>query len=279
AAGFRVIGTDPDPAITSGLQGVRLPVDEPGLADLVRAGLESGMLAFEPDPAAAMAEADVVWVAWGTPVDERDEADVGVVGREAGGLIPLLPPGATVLVSSQVPVGFTRGLRDRAAAGGTLPGLRFAYSPENLRLGKAIESFRKPARVVVGTDDGAPNEAVRLVLAPFAPALLWMSLESAELTKHALNALLATPGSFVHEVAGLCERCGADAKEVERGLRSEPRIGPDAYLSPGPAFAGGTLARDLRFLRRLGDEAGVATPLLAGALESNAEQGRWLRRT
>jgi UDPglucose 6-dehydrogenase len=274
AAGFRVVGIDPEPGVADGLAAGRLPVEEPGLADLVRAGVARGTLSFARADAAAVADADLLWVAWDTPVDERDEADVALVRRRTEPLLDAVRPGATVLVSSQVPVGFTRAL-----TAGRPAGVRVGYSPENLRLGKALESFRSPARVVVGTDDGRPSETVAAVFAPFCRDLLWMSLESAELAKHALNAFLATSVAFANEVARLGERHGADAKDVERALRSEPRIGPGAYLAPGPAFAGGTLARDLRFLARLGREAGMATPLLTGVLDSNREQGRWLRQT
>ncbi|MGH7171093.1 MAG: UDP binding domain-containing protein, partial [Gemmataceae bacterium] len=107
--------------------------------------------------------------------------------------------------------------------------------------------------------------------------LEWMSLESAEMTKHALNAFLATSVTFINEVARLCEEVGADAKEVERGLKSEGRIGPRAYLSPGAAFAGGTLARDLRFLVQRGRDSQVQTPFLQGVLDSNEVHKSWVR--
>jgi UDPglucose 6-dehydrogenase len=105
-----------------------------------------------------------------------------------------------------------------------------------------------------------------------------MSIESAEMTKHALNAFLATSVTFINELARLCEEVGADAKEVERGLKSEGRIGPRAYLSPGAAFAGGTLARDLRFLVRRGRDVQVQTPLLQGVLASNDVHKNWVRQ-
>ncbi len=115
------------------------------------------------------------------------------------------------------------------------------------------------------------------LFSPFCTRLEWMSLESAEMTKHALNAFLATSVTFINEVARLCEEVGADAKEVERGLKSEGRIGPRAYLSPGAAFAGGTLARDLRFLVRRGRDVQVRTPLLQGVLDSNEVHKDWVR--
>ena len=205
-AGFAVVATDPDPEIVARLGAGRLPVDEPGLADLVRSGRESGRLTVDADGARAVGGADVVWIAFDTPVDESDEADVAFVRQGAERLLGECRAGATVLVSSQVPVGFTRAVRDAWAAEGRPPGLRFAYSPENLRLGRALDSFRRPPRVVIGTEDGAPSATLAALFAPFSGTLLWMSLESAEFTKHAINAFLATSVAFANELARLGER-------------------------------------------------------------------------
>jgi len=114
------------------------------------------------------------------------------------------------------------------------------------------------------------------LLQSFSEHIEWMSPESAEMTKHALNAFLATSVAFINEVARLCETVGADAKDVERGLKTEPRIGPGSYLTPGGAFAGGTLARDLRFLEGFGRQHHLDTPLLTGVLSSNTLHKRWL---
>jgi UDPglucose 6-dehydrogenase len=116
------------------------------------------------------------------------------------------------------------------------------------------------------------------VLQPFTNRIEWMSVESAEMTKHALNAFLATSVTFINEIAALCEQVGADASEVERGLKSESRIGPKAYLSPGSAFAGGTLARDVNFLSELGRARGVATHLLTSITASNDAHRHWAQR-
>ncbi|MBI1735561.1 MAG: nucleotide sugar dehydrogenase [Candidatus Rokubacteria bacterium] len=273
ATGARVVATDPDGRVVAGLRDARLPVEEPGLADLVRAGLAAGTLVLEADGAKAVAGAGVVWVTFDTPVNDRDEPDADRVRREIDRVLPAVTGDAVLLVSSQVPVGFSRALADGPHA----PGVRFAYSPENLRLGAAIESFRAPARTIVGTASGAPDPALAALLAPFAGELIWMTLESAEMSKHALNAFLATSIALTNEVARLCEVSGADARDVERALRSEPRIGPRAYVSPGPAFAGGTLARDVRALARLAGGTGVAAPLVSAVLASNAEHAHWLR--
>jgi len=176
-----------------------------------------------------------------------------------------------VLISSQVPAGFTRGLERAWQA----RDLRYGYSPENLRLGKALDAFRKAERVIVGLRDTSDQAKLAALFTPFCQRIEWMSIESAEMTKHALNAFLATSVTFINEVARLCEAVGADAKEVERGLKSEARIGPKAYLSPGAAFAGGTLARDVRFLVEFGYRYQVNTPLFRGVLCSNDVHKNW----
>jgi UDP-glucose 6-dehydrogenase len=180
--------------------------------------------------------------------------------------------GAVVIVSSQLPVGSVARLEAMA------PKLRFAASPENLRLGKAIEVFTKPDRVIVGVRDDATKATVTKLFAPITDRIEWMSVESAEMTKHAINAFLALSVTFANELASVCERVGADAKEVERGLKTESRIGPKAYLAPGGAFAGGTLARDVAFLTALGKQHALVLPLLGGVRPSNEAHKHWPQR-
>jgi UDPglucose 6-dehydrogenase len=261
--GHHVVGLDPDPGVVRELDAGRLPLHEPGLAELLAAGRAAGRLEFRADPS-ALADVDALWITLDTPVDDDDRADPAVVRRALDAAASALPAGALVVVSSQVPVGFTR---DAARA---WPALRFACVPENLRLGRALDAFRRPERVVAGTLDPSARADVARLFAPFTSALEWMGVESAEMTKHALNAFLATSVAFANEVARVCEHVGADAREVERGIRTDPRVGPKAYVSPGAAFAGGTLARDLRYLAAFGARHRVATPLVDGVLASNA---------
>jgi UDPglucose 6-dehydrogenase len=261
--GHDVVALDPEPKAVAEIEAGRLPLDEPGLEALVAAGRAAGRLAFRAD-LATLADVEVLWITLDTPVDDEDRADPGVVRRALDAAAAALPAGALVVVSSQVPVGFTR---DAARA---WPALRFACVPENLRLGRALDAFRRPERVVAGTVDDSARADVARLFAPFTTAIEWMRVESAEMTKHALNAFLATSVAFANEVARVCEAVGADAREVERGLRTDPRVGPKAYVSPGAAFAGGTLARDLRYLAAFGERHRVATPLVAGVLASNA---------
>lgn len=187
-------------------------------------------------------------------------------------IAPRLTAGTVVLISSQVPAGFGTMLTAEWAD----RGVRVAYSPENLRLGQALECFRNPDRVVIGCDP-ADRPKLGELLSPLGGARVWMSVASAEMTKHAVNAFLATSVAFINELARICEVVGADAKEVERGLKSEQRIGPKAYLSPGSAFAAGTLARDIGFLLDLAEAHDRPADLFRGVRASNDRQKNWLR--
>ena len=277
-AGFDTVGLDPDAGVVARLRDGQPPLHEPDLPELVAAGIGAEHLSFSTDPA-AVSDADLVWVAFDTPVDDEDRADHAYVAGQVEALFPHLRDGAAVLISSQLPVGSTRALALRFAAQAGDRRVSFAYSPENLRLGKAIDVFENPERIVVGTEDRAPQPALAEVLGRFSGNLVWMSLESAEMVKHALNAFLATSVTFINEIASIAEKVGAQASDVEEGLKSEGRIGRQAYLKPGAAFAGGTLARDVVFLGVLAERHAVTTPLLGSIITSNAAHREWpLRR-
>jgi UDPglucose 6-dehydrogenase len=278
SGGHEVVGLDFDSSVVQKLASGQPPLFEPGLEELVQQGLAMGRLRFSSEPAEALSGSEILWVAYDTPVDEEDRADVEFVVDRVIRLFPHLKEGMLVLISSQLPVG-TTGRVERAYHD-LYPGkgVTFAYSPENLRLGRAIQAFIQPDRVVAGVRSSHDRGRVEELLKPFTVKMEWMSVESAEMTKHSLNAFLATSVAFINEVACLCERVGADAKEVERGLKSDLRIGPRAYLSPGSAFAGGTLARDLRFLTQIGSVYQSPVLLLSSVLDSNEGHKLWTRR-
>ena len=275
---FTTVACDPDARRVSELQTGRLPVDEPGLAELVQEGLSAGKLSFSGKLESAIQGAELVWVTFDTPVRDDDTADVGSVLHEVKTLFPYLEDGMLVVVSSQVPTGFTADVEKAFRAAYPDRDVSFAYSPENLRLGSALDAFRRPDRVVVGVRREQDRSRLASLLAPFCKRVEWMSVESAEMTKHALNAYLATSVVFINELAALCEPVGADAKEVERGLRGDPRIGPKAYLSPGGAFSGGTLARDIAYLAQMGRQSNAPTHLWDGVRASNDDHMDWPRR-
>ena len=275
AGGHDVTGLDFDPAVVERLMDGAAPIFEPGLDDLVTAGIASGRLRFTIDAAIAVSNADVVWIADDTPVDEDDRADVDAVVQRASALFPYFGTGALVLISSQVPVGTTRRLEEMFASESSGRTIGFGYSPENLRLGNAIDAFTKPDRVVAGVGSARDRDRVAALFKPFTDRIEWMTVESAEMTKHALNAWLAMSVAFINEIAELCEQTGADALEVSRGLKSESRIGSKAYLAPGDAIAGGTLARDIMFLADLGRSHGVTTRLLTSVKASHDAHRHW----
>ena len=274
-AGHRVIAIDHDPEIVERLRAGSAAVAEPGLDALLRD--HADRLEFTVDPATA-APADVAWLTYDTPVDDDDRADVELVIAQAERLLPHLRDDAIVIVSSQLPVGSTARLEATLRAIRPASAIGFACCPENLRLGKAIQVFSDPDRMVVGARDATTRARIAELLAPITTRIEWMSVESAEMTKHAINAFLALSVTFANELAAVCERVGADAKQVERGLKTESRIGPRAYLAPGGAFAGGTLARDVEFLTALGADHELALPLLGAVRPSNEWHKRWAQR-
>lgn len=276
SAGHRVVGIDEDSSVIEKLGHGIPPVAEPGLAEMIAAELAAGRLRFSTRFEDA-AVADIVWVAWDTPVDENDKADVEFVHHRALRLLEQMKDGALLVVSSQMPVGSIARLEREFEAMAPGRAIDCAAVPENLRLGKAIDVFLNPDRVVAGARNARSRQLLQQVYSPFTDRIEWMSVESAEMTKHAINSFLATSICFINEIAAVCERTGADAAEVERGLKTEQRIGPRAYLHAGAAYAGGTLARDIRFLRSLGG-GGAALPLIDGVHASNERHKNWLKR-
>ncbi|MEA2953347.1 MAG: UDPglucose 6-dehydrogenase [Alphaproteobacteria bacterium] len=274
AAGVVTVGIDDNADRIADLSRGEPPLFEPGLAELIRSGLDSGNLAFTTD-VRAVGDADIIWVCHDTPVDDDDQADVAAVTNRVEAVFEHLRDGAIVLVSAQLPAGSIGALERSFAQKARGRRVEFACSPENLRLGRAIEVFRDPSRVVIGIRNEKARPALSSLLGRFCNNLIWTSVESAEMVKHALNAFLAVSVTFSNEIATICEQVGADAAEVEAGLRSDPRVGPNAYIRPGPAFAGGTLARDVNFLRSLAEDRGLTTPVINGVLASNRAHGQW----
>jgi UDPglucose 6-dehydrogenase len=270
--GYRVIAADHATRKIEALRLGRSPLYEPGLDDLIQRGLSRGGLTFTDNVAGAVQGIRDVWLMFDTPVNERDESDLGEIFATVREIAPNLQSDAALFVTAQVPVGtcdqIGHVIRD------CRPGLKFAvaYMPENLRLGQAIERFRKPPLPVIGSDDTAALDHLEQLLEPFGAKWQRVDLRTAEMTKHALNGFLATTITFANELGNLCDEVGADGHRLAEILRLEPRIGSKAMLFPGLGFSGGTLARDLLTLRGLGDQFRVDTPMLDGIHASNQAQ-------
>ena len=267
---FDVVGLDFDEANVARLNSGKAPLFEPGLDELISAGRAS--LFFTTDEKIACANANVLWLCYDTPVNDKDESDINFVLTKLRRALVYLPKGALVLISSQLPVGTCAKLEKE------FPQFHFACSPENLRLGKAIESFEKAERVIVGLRDDAKKALLEQLFLPFTTQVLFMRTESAEMVKHALNSFLALSITFINEIARLCEHTGAEAKEVSLGLKSEPRIGPKAYLGPGGPFAGGTLERDVVTLTKLAEANGEKISVIPAIKQSNDLHRGWAFR-
>lgn len=273
-AGHHVTGIDFDRDTIAHLKKGKAPLFEPGLEALIQKGIKSKKLKFTTD-ASQIKHSEIIWIAFDTPVNSNDVADVDLVKRHVKALFPHIGKNTIVLISSQVPVGTTSALAVDYRKKYPNKNVTFACSPENLRLGKAIEVFTKPDRIILGIESESSKKNLTQLLTPFTEKLIWMSIPSAELTKHSINAFLALSVTFINEIATLGEAVGADAKEVEQGLKSEMRIGERAYLSPGAPFAGGTLARDLIFLEKIGKVKKLPTNLFTAVLASNNAHKLW----
>jgi UDPglucose 6-dehydrogenase len=278
SVGHDVVGLDGDSKNIKNLNQGKAPLFEPGLDEIIQNEINQGHLRFTQNSREALADAELLWVTFDTPVDEEDHADVEFVLGKIKIVLPELNDGTVVLISSQIPVGSIKKLEHFVKDNYIKKQICFAYSPENLRLGKSIDVFLNPDRIVVGTRNDETKEKLKKLFSPITNKIEWMSVESAEMTKHAINAFLATSVTFANELAAICELYGADAKEVERGLKTESRIGPRAYLSPGGPFAGGTLARDIDYLDKAAQEKALAVPLLQSVHVSNNEHKKWTKR-
>jgi UDPglucose 6-dehydrogenase len=252
ATGRSVIAWDPDRNLRRGLQTGHAPVAEPNLDGALTQGLERGLLRITDEP--PFASASIAHLAYDTAVGSTGGADDARLDLAVNEFAATAPQGSLLLVSSQLPVGTSRVWRARLMAEDR--GLLLAHAPENLRLGRALDDFLHPDRLLIGADDDAAFDLAAAALAPFSSTPMRLSLASAEMAKHATNAYLALCVAFANDLAWLSLCAGADPSEVAAALRADPRVSPSAPLRPGPAFSGATLMRDLVTLRNLGEECG-----------------------
>lgn len=270
--GYSVVGVDTDSNKVKNLNSGIPPLFEPGLEKLLKNNISLQRLAYTTDLTHALDGSSYALITYDTPVNEKDEVDLSQIFDTAIELSRHLEKDSVIIVSSQVPVGTCEQIRSMIKENNPALDFDIAYSPENLRLGRAIESFKNPERIVIGADDDATLDRVEALFSVIDAPKLRMNLRTAEMTKHALNAFLATSISFANEIANLCDELGADALKVTSALQSEARIGPGLPLKPGLGFAGGTLARDLKILKNLGNKFNYEAPLINGVLAVNERQ-------
>ena len=265
--GNSVICADLDGEKIEQLKGNRIPIHEPGLEPLVAENQAAGRLTFTTDVGAAVEVSEIVFIAVGTPSDEDGSADLQHVLSVAETIGDNMNSPKVVITKSTVPVGTAERVR-AAIAARTSTRFHVCSNPEFLKEGAAIDDFMKPDRVVVGVESEEAAEILTELYGPFVRTgnpLIFMDVPSAELTKYAANAMLATRISFMNQVAELCEKVGADVNLVRKGIGSDSRIGP-AFLFPGPGYGGSCFPKDVRALLKTGAEVGVSLDLL-GSVE------------
>ena len=264
---------DVDVAKIEGLKKNVLPIYEPGLDALVERNQSQGRLEFTTNVPEAIAQAEVVFIAVGTPPDEDGSADL----RHVLGVAELVGKHMTrevvVVTKSTVPVGTAEKVETAVSKNAKYP-FHLCSNPEFLKEGAAVDDFLKPDRVVLGVATDHARSVMAELYAPFVRTgkpIIFMDIPSAEMTKYAANAMLATRISFMNEVANLCERVGADVDMVRKGIGSDDRIGP-SFLFPGPGYGGSCFQKDVKALLRTSQDRGAQMSVLHAVEEANERQ-------
>ena len=276
--GHEVICVDIDAAKINGLRRGIIPVYEPRLEPMVKVNHAEGRLDFTTDAAAAIAHGDVIFIAVGTPPDEDGSADLQYVLAVAKTIGMHLQRTAVIVNKSTVPVGTADKVNATIAAAMAERGADVAYdvvsNPEFLKEGAAVEDCMRPDRIVIGADSAAAVEKLKRLYAPFNrnhERIAVMDVRSAELTKYAANAMLATKISFMNEIANIAEKVGADIEMVRQGIGSDPRIGWH-FIYPGAGYGGSCFPKDVQALARTAQQSGYRAELLDAVESVNDRQ-------
>jgi UDPglucose 6-dehydrogenase len=270
--GHNVICVDNDADKVDALRQGRIPIFEPGLDDIVARNVQSGRLSFTTELATALDTAEVVFIAVGTPSRRGDgHADISYVLAAAREIARVAKRPLVVVTKSTVPVGTGDEIEKVIAETRPNAKISVASNPEFLREGAAIEDFKRPDRIVIGTDDKAAREIMAAVYRPLnlnqAP-IIFTSRRTAELTKYAANAFLATKITFINEIADLAEKVGANVQEIARGIGLDNRIG-GKFLHAGPGYGGSCFPKDTLALIRTAKEAGAPSRIVETVAEVN----------
>lgn len=271
--GNTVTCADIDRKKIDGLKENILPIYEPGLREIVVRNQADGRLVFTTDVAQAIKDNDVIFIAVGTPPDEDGSADLKHVAAVAKTIGENMNGFKVVVDKSTVPVG-TADVVTEIISSKTDHEFAVVSNPEFLKEGAAVNDFLKPDRIVIGTDNERAQKMMAQLYGPFqrtSNRIIFMTVRSAEMTKYAANAMLATRISFMNEVSRLCEDVGADVDDVRRGIGSDPRIGTK-FLFPGVGFGGSCFPKDVRALLETGKKNGLDMDILRAVLRVNEHQ-------
>ncbi len=270
--GHDVICVDKDPQKIERLNQGKVPIYEPGLDLLMSKNVEAGRLSFTTDLASAVDGADAVFIAVGTPTRRGDgHADLTYVMQAAEDVAQALTGYAVVVTKSTVPVGTNRKVRQTVSKANPNAEFDVASNPEFLREGAAIDDFMKPDRVIVGVQSERAAEVMADIYRPLYLRdfpIVTTDLESAEMIKYAANAFLATKITFINEIAALCERVGADIKQVSKGMGLDNRIG-NKFLHAGPGYGGSCFPKDTKALARIGQDNAMPQSIVETVIRVN----------
>jgi UDPglucose 6-dehydrogenase len=279
--GHDVVCIDKDPGKIARLQAGEMPIYEPGLEELVRRNASSGRLAFTTDLAQGISGAGAIFIAVGTPSRRGDgHADLSFVHAVAEEVGQHLDSPAVIVTKSTVPVGTGDAVERIIADSGTKLRYAVASNPEFLREGAAIDDFKRPDRIVIGSDDEWARGVMREVYRPLflnKSPIQFTSRRSAELIKYAANAFLATKITFINEIADLCEKSGADVQDVARGVGLDGRIG-SKFLHPGPGYGGSCFPKDTLALLKTAEDFGSPLRIVEAVVKVNDSRKRAMGR-
>jgi UDPglucose 6-dehydrogenase len=271
--GNQVVGADVDAAKIDGLKRNVLPIYEPGLDRLVERNQAAGRLTFTTDVAEAVGQCDVAFIAVGTPPDEDGSADLRHVLAVAEMIGRSMTRETVIVTKSTVPVGTAARVSECISRHARVP-FHIVSNPEFLKEGAAVDDFMKPDRVVLGAETDHARSVMAELYAPFVRTgkpIIFMDIPSAEMTKYAANAMLATRISFMNDMANLCERVGANVDLVRKGIGSDDRIGP-AFLFPGPGYGGSCFPKDVKALVKTARDQTSCLRILEAVEAVNDEQ-------
>lgn len=267
--GFKVIGFDYSKDLINNLNRNQPPIYEPNLEEILMLSIEKSKLSFTNN-IKLLKDCDFIFLAYDTPVLDNDESDLAPLKKAIDDLGNILKDRAIVIVSSQTPIGTCQRFRTHLQKKNST--IELVYSPENLRLGEAIECYLKPGRIIIGTESETAMSKTIDLFNKIQADIITMNITSAEMVKHAINSFLANSIVFANHLSDLCAVTGANILDVIKGVKSDPRIGQKAYLSPGIGFSGGTLGRDLQVLARANKNSRQSSFLFESLLEFNANR-------